>query len=166
MPRLLRGDNAVSLLLRSMAPAGSRVAVGVSDPLHDLAGIPDAVQEADTALLVSRRTRGGAVTRFSETGAFGLLAPLRETAVARRVIGQLLEPLLAYDEQHNAALTETLQTYIACNGNASMTAGRLNLHRNSLSYRLRRIEELAGLSLGDAENRLLLALALRLHQLR
>lgn len=166
IPHLLRGDNAVSLLLRSLAATGGRVAVGVSDPLRDLQGIPDAVQEADTALLVSRRTRGGAVTRFSETGAFGLLAPLRETAVARRVIGQLLEPLLAYDEQHNAALTETLQTYIACNGNASMTAGRLNLHRNSLSYRLRRIEELAGLSLGDAENRLLLALALRLHQLR
>nr|MDQ3328994.1 helix-turn-helix domain-containing protein [Chloroflexota bacterium] len=140
-------------------------AVGVSDPVAEPSRIADAVEEAQTALLVSRRTRGGAPTRFSETGSYGLLAPLRHTPVARRIVGQVLDPLLRYDEQHHASLTETLETYIASNGNASVTASQLNLHRNSLAYRLRRIEDLTGLTLSVAENRLLLALALRLQKL-
>ena len=165
MPPVLRGDSSTGLVLRTLAPLGGRIAVGVSDTVAEPARVADAVEEAQTALLVSRRTRGGAPTRFSETGAYGLLAPLRNTPVARRMVGQMLDPLLRYDEQHHASLTETLETYMVSNGNASVTARQLNLHRNSLAYRLRQIEDLTGLPLSVAENRLLLALALRLQKL-
>ncbi|MDP9380615.1 MAG: helix-turn-helix domain-containing protein [Chloroflexota bacterium] len=165
VPTMLRGDSATNLLLRSLAPVAGGTAVGISEPVQDAQRVSEAVEEANTALLVSRRTRDGAPTRFLETGAYGLLAPLRETSIARRVMGQLLQPVITYDRQHNASLTETLETYIACNGNASITAHRLSLHRNSLSYRLKRIEDLTGLSLAESENRLLLTLALRLQKL-
>ncbi len=165
LPPVLRGDSSTGLVLRTLAPLGGRFAVGVSDPVTEPARVADAVEEAQTALLVSRRTRSGAPTRFSETGAYGLLVPLRNTPLARRMVGQLLDPLLRYDVQHHASLTETLETYIVSNGNASVTASQLNLHRNSLAYRLRRIEDLTNLPLSVAENRLLLALALRLQKL-
>lgn len=166
VPTVLRGDNTVNLLLRSLSPLGVRVAVGISEPVQDPRRIPDAVDEANTALLVGRRTKNGAPTRFSDTGAYGLLAPLRETPAVARIVEQLLGQLIAYDQQHNAALASTLETYINLNGNASTTAHQLSLHRNSLSYRLRRIEELTGLTLSNAENRLLLTLALRLKKLQ
>lgn len=165
LPPQLRGENARALLGRALIPPGESIAVGLSEPAHQVARVPEAVEEARTALLVSRRIRGGAITRFSETGVYGLLAPLTGSPIGRSILGKTLEPLVSYDEEHNTSLVMTLETYVRCNGNVTATAEELNLHRNSLSYRLRRIEELTGLKLWDAENRLLLALALKLKAL-
>ena len=47
----------------------------------------------------------------------------------------------AYDREHNSDLVRTLKVYFTTNGNASETADRLLLHRNSVPYRLERIGE-------------------------
>lgn len=164
-PETLRGDATVGLLVRALGAAADSVALGVSDPVGDVVAVPAGVAQAETALLVSRRIRGGAPTRFGEAGVYRLLAPLRDSAAARQAADRLLRPLVEYDTRHNATLVETLEAYIAANGNASLTAQALNLHRNSLAYRLRRIEELTRVSLADPESRLLLALVLQLRRL-
>lgn len=165
LPLNLRSESTVVTLLRALAPFKQSVVVGISDHLDDFALVPQAVEQARTALLVGSRVRGGAPTRFSETGAYGLLAALRYQPVGQRLMEQTLGPLLAYDREHSTTLVATLEAYIACNGNTTVTASVLNLHRNSLSYRLRRIESQTGLGLADAENRLLFTLALRLRTL-
>ena len=55
--------------------------------------------------------------------------------------GELIEPLEAYDREHNSDLVRTLKVYFTTNGNASETADRLLLHRNSVPCRLERIGE-------------------------
>ncbi|WP_165874327.1 PucR family transcriptional regulator [Rubrobacter taiwanensis] len=72
----------------------------------------------------------------------------------------LVEPLERYDRERGGDLVRTLRTFFLANGNSSETAERLFLHRNSLLYRLRRIEELAGLDLGNPRDRLALQLGL------
>lgn len=73
---------------------------------------------------------------------------------------ELLEPLEAYDREHNSDLIRTLRAFFAANANASEAADRLYLHRNSLPYRLARIGELTGLDLKDHRARLALQLGL------
>ena len=46
-----------------------------------------------------------------------------------------------------APLLETLQSYFAVNMNVAEAALRLNVHRNTVRYRLARIEELLGMRL-------------------
>ncbi|HET7771977.1 MAG TPA: helix-turn-helix domain-containing protein, partial [Chloroflexota bacterium] len=60
---------------------------------------------------------------------------------------------------------ETLETYFACHGNLSQTAQRLHHHRNSLLYRIGRIQEICGVDLEDAEARLSLQVALKARRL-
>ena len=57
-------------------------------------------------------------------------------------------------------LLETLRTWFAEKGSTSAAAARLYVHRNTVRYRLRRIEELTGEDLTDpaASGRVLLAL--------
>ena len=55
-----------------------------------------------------------------------------------------------------AALQQTLDAWFANGESATATAGALRIHRNTLDYRLRRIEELTGLDLARSEDRLLL----------
>ncbi len=69
--------------------------------------------------------------------------------------------LAEYDRQHNTAFTETLHMYIKKERSQSKTAAALNLHRNTLTYRLQRIRELLNADLEDDDVRLHLLLSFR-----
>jgi DNA-binding PucR family transcriptional regulator len=56
----------------------------------------------------------------------------------------LVEPLLAYDRERRSNPVRTLQVYFAAGANASEAADRLFLHRDSMLYRLARVEQLTG----------------------
>ena len=74
--------------------------------------------------------------------------------------GEILEPLLMHDQERRSDLMRTLQVYFAAGANASEAADRLFLHRNSMLYRLARIEKLTGLDLKDPRARLALQLGM------
>jgi DNA-binding PucR family transcriptional regulator len=72
----------------------------------------------------------------------------------------LVEPLVEYDCERRSDLVKTLKVYFEAGANASEAADRLFLHRNSLLYRLSRVEKLTGLDLKDPRARLALQLGL------
>ena len=73
---------------------------------------------------------------------------------------ELVEPLHKHDRTRRSDLVLTLKTYFAAGGNASEAADRLFLHRNSMLYRLERIQTLTGLDLKDDKVALALQLGL------
>ena len=73
---------------------------------------------------------------------------------------ELVLPLVNYDRERGSGLVRTLTVYFETGTNASKTADRLFLHRNSLLYRLERIQTLTGLDLSNHESRLILQLGL------
>ena len=72
----------------------------------------------------------------------------------------LVEPLVEHDRSRKSDLVRTLKTYFAAGANASEAADRLFLHRNSMIYRLERIQKLTGLDLKDHRAALALQLGL------
>ena len=105
----------------------------------------------------------GRLTAFGDLSLFRLLLG-GDVAELRRFHEAALGALLAYDRDHNTALVPTLEAYFASRCSPQAAAERLHLHRNSLLYRLQRIEAVAGVDLDDPETRLLLHLALRAGQ--
>jgi DNA-binding PucR family transcriptional regulator len=87
---------------------------------------------------------------------------LRELAegTALEPFQALVEPLRDHDRTRRSDLVLTLKTYFAAGGNASEAADRLFLHRNSMLYRLERIQKLTGLDLKDYRVALALQLGL------
>lgn len=65
-------------------------------------------------------------------------------------------PLPAHRE-----LARTAEVFLDCAGQAGRTAAELGIHRQTLYYRLSRVEQLTGLDLDDGEDRLLLHMALK-----
>ena len=94
-----------------------------------------------------------------------LLRHFEERHIAAEFCDYVLGTLVDYDRVHNTDLLRTLRTYFRCNGNSLETAERLLLHRNSLLYRLQRIEDLLQVDLKDTRDRLALNLALELAEL-
>jgi len=70
-------------------------------------------------------------------------APDAAISVARRILG----PVLAPPEAECHVLLVTLTSWFAEQGATSQAADRLHVHRNTVRYRLRRVEELTGRSL-------------------
>jgi DNA-binding PucR family transcriptional regulator len=58
-------------------------------------------------------------------------------------------------------LAQTAEVFLDCAGSASRAAAALQIHRQTLYYRLARIAELTGLDLSDGEARLLLHTSLK-----
>jgi DNA-binding PucR family transcriptional regulator len=70
--------------------------------------------------------------------------------------------LLAYDDEQGTDLVGTLRHYVRLARNPTRTALALGIHRNTLFYRIERIERISGLDLADGEDLFRIGLSLKL----
>ena len=91
-----------------------------------------------------------------------LLASLEPVERLRAFSEARLGALRDYDRLHRADLVRTLEAYFSCGGSLAATAAVLRTHRNTVLYRLRRIESLARARLRDPQVALDLQVALRI----
>jgi purine catabolism regulator len=127
---------------------------------------PRAYREAEQALTIALRLFGpNRTTAFDDLGIYRLLFHLHGTPELTTFYEETLGKTAQHDERHNSDLVPTLKAFFSAHGNLSRTAEILFLHRNTVSYRLQRIEELSGLHLDDEEDRFRLQLAVKLREL-
>jgi DNA-binding PucR family transcriptional regulator len=93
------------------------------------------------------------VAPWSAIGPYRLLTRLPAGATADDTA---LRELLAHPE-----LARTVEVYLDHAGQAGRTAAALGIHRQTLYYRLSRVERLTGLDLDDGEHRLLLHMGVK-----
>lgn len=72
--------------------------------------------------------------------------------------------MLKYDRENGTAYAETLATYLSCNQNSMMTAKTMHVHRNTVIYRIKRIEEAMGIHFYDAEELFSIQLSVKILQ--
>lgn len=141
---------------------------GVSEIVR-LDALPDAWRQACFAHdVVRRRLVPGPIAswdEFDDLGAYRLLYPLWGAPAAEHFVTAVLRDLPGHDRRHGGVLLPTLLAYLTHGGNAASAADALAIHRNTLSYRLRRVAELTGRSPLDGRQQLALHLATLLHLL-
>jgi hypothetical protein len=136
--------------------------VAVSRPFSDPADRPAAEAEARSTLEAARSLAPPpAVARADRLAAYRLLGGLHNLPDGLREARALLEPLLGGRAGARAERLATLRALLDHPG-AGEAAAALGIHRNTLAYRVRRIEEIGGWSLADPDLRLALAVALRI----
>ena len=139
------------------------VAIGHGAVRSGTAAVSHAAREAEQALLMGRRLHGAdASTAFNDLGLYRLLYALQPLPELTAFREDMLAPLRQRDRA--GVLLATLKAYLAVNGSPTDAAGRLHLHRNTVLYRLGRIEEILGSDLRDADVRLTLHLALKIDE--
>ncbi|HZU00766.1 MAG TPA: PucR family transcriptional regulator ligand-binding domain-containing protein, partial [Ktedonobacteraceae bacterium] len=100
-------------------------------------------QEARSACHIGMSVQGqGFITHVSKTGMYRALLKISRDPESQQFWRPYVEPLLTYEQTRGMPLLQTVETYVETRGNVSETARRLHLRRQSLLYRLRRIEEL------------------------
>jgi hypothetical protein len=81
----------------------------------------------------------------------------RSPQLAARLRARVLAPLAGDD---HGELARTLQTLVSCRLDRTAASAALHIHRNTLAYRLRRIEEITGLDLASPRDLACVYLAL------
>ena len=82
----------------------------------------------------------------------------------QKIYQRLIEPLEKEDQKHESSLLETINTYFQSNKNISLTATNMYVHRNTIIYRLKKIEEILHLTLEFPDSSLQLSLAVYLYK--
>lgn len=146
--------------------AGLTVSVAVGRVCRKPSDYRDAFREAQRALgLMSRFGKREQVVNTERLGVYRLLAQVEDRAGLEAFAGRVLDPLASYDRARGTPLLLTLEVYLQRHGNLRQSARDLHVHLNTLHYRLRRIAEITGINLKDADARLDLLLALRVRAL-
>src|SRR4051794_39104334 len=104
-----------------------------------------------------------AALAFEDTGAYRLLLPAmsEDPAELQRFYEETVAPLVAYDDQYETDLVQTLETFLDADGNVAGTAQRLVTHRHTVRYRLERVRDLTGLDVSSTDGRERLGLGLK-----
>jgi PucR family transcriptional regulator, purine catabolism regulatory protein len=164
--RISRMVEEVRAQIASRTPSGL-VASGISRPATGLSALRDAYREAKDAVSIAHELGDlGETTFYGDLKLYQFLLALKERNLdhMRRFYQETVGPLVEHDERKQADLIRTLEGFFAANGNLAKAAADLDVHRNTLVYRLERISELTGLDLEDPDNRLILHLSLKVQR--
>ena len=151
-PDDLRPAGALAAASLAGLPTGS--SAGVSGVRRGVGGlVPQWAQARAAARVAAVVPRLSPVAHWAELGAWRAVSELAGPDPA-------VLPLLA-----DPVLTATAEAFLDCAGSASRAAASLQIHRQTLYYRLARIAEITGLDLADGEARLLLHTSVKVARL-
>lgn len=131
----------------SEALGGQDHHLGVSDAFTDLSLFASATREARWALDVAMKEQRR-VCRYGDQ--FGDGAP-RSIAEAKLMVDRVLGPVIEYDRERGTDLVHSLAVFLRRNRSWQEASEELYVHKQTLVYRMRRVEELMGRKLGETE---------------
>ena len=101
---------------------------------------------------------------YRDTKIFRIISALQKNDDIRQMALDTVNKLLEYDKNSDIDLTGTLIEFINCNYNTSLTARKLHIHRQSLLYRLDKIEAVTSMSLESRKDLFLLEIFTRIYR--
>ncbi len=139
------------------ASGGGSGHVGLGGALVGAGRVADASREATWSLGVAAQT-GRVLHRFGDatTAAVGLSVEQEQS-----LVDQVLGPVLRHDAEHHSELVLTLETFLDERRSWQATAAVLHVHRQTVLYRIKQVEQLTGRALADTGDLARLWLALQ-----
>ncbi|MCG8500932.1 MAG: PucR family transcriptional regulator ligand-binding domain-containing protein [Firmicutes bacterium] len=142
--------------------------IGVSTPYKSLLDIKYAYQEARTCIELGTQIGGLASNLYfyKDLTAYHLVYEFASHPLMIKLYDNTIKKLASFDLKHKSELIRTLSTFIYCDFNIRKTAENLFVHRNTLYKRLEKIDEITTYNLNSNEGKLILSLALKLHEIK
>lgn len=138
--------------------------VGVSSLKEDLIDLPSAIKESEIALKFSK-TDSSTLVHYDKMGIYQLLLPLRSNEIFVEFSNRIVQKILDNEKHNKELLLNTVQVYVNLNCNTRETALALDIHENSVRYRLNQIREILDSDLSYYELDELLSIALKIYNL-
>lgn len=141
---------------------------GYSSVYCDLVKVEKSYKEARTVLSIKRKFPNETKEShgYQSLGIYKYIDVLIEKAGIDQNENYSLKKLHEYDKKNNTDLVETLEVYLNKDSNVHEAAEALNVHTNTLNYRLKRISEIGEINLKDTNQKITLYLDLKLEKFK
>src|SRR6202008_2878715 len=133
----------------------TKVVIGIGGAGRDPPEYTRSKEQAHRTVETLRRIgRAGTVTAFADLGIHRLLLQVPELAELRAFADDALGGLSPGERDRRGGDLTTLACYLRENGSPQRAARFLHVHPNTVAYRIKRIEEITGLSMDRYRDRL------------
>jgi len=131
---------------------GLEVSIGIGGISSELKEFKKNVLQAQKSVEVSKKCGiESSITNYKELGIYRLFFDMKKHDEMKNLYDETLEKLREYDKKNSTNLLKTLESYIDNQRNIGKTAEKLYIHRNTLKYRVKRIEEILECNLDEEE---------------
>lgn len=135
---------------------------GLSRPFGSLELIrPHYLQSLEALSLGERMDGGPKIYAYADYAVYYIARVCARADDIEAFCDPRLRLLMEYDREHKTSFTDSLHTYLKCSRNITKTANALHLHRNSMIYHLKRIEEILNIDISDSATLLSIELTFR-----
>ncbi|WP_231689560.1 PucR family transcriptional regulator [Bacillus sp. FJAT-27245] len=133
---------------------------------YEYSQLARAYQEALSVLEIKDKfpEETGKIHSYSKLGIYQLMDIVLEKRKNSSYENRAIMRLAEYDEKNNTNLVETLEVFLTKDTSTNDAARGLNVHANTLNYRLKRISEIGGINFKDPNQKMLLYLDLKLRK--
>ena len=140
---------------------GFPVSVGIGNTYEDLKMMKQSLNEAQLAI-ASGKCQGlnNTITKYKEIGIYRLLFSIENRDLLETYYLDILGPIIENNKSNDIISVQILETYLNENCNLTSTAEKLFVHRNTLKYRIKKIEEALGCDLHNFEQCMKIKIAL------
>jgi PucR family transcriptional regulator, proline-responsive transcriptional activator len=143
---------------------GLSVSVGIGNSYKDLKMMKQSLNEAELAIDSAKcKQLDDTITKYKDIGIYGLLFSIPNRTVLENYFSEVLGAINNNENKDNN-LIEILETYLNENCNITVTAEKLFLHRNTLKYKIKKIEELLNCDLHNFDDCMNVKIALYINK--
>ncbi|MCI1959014.1 MAG: PucR family transcriptional regulator ligand-binding domain-containing protein [Clostridia bacterium] len=119
--------------------------------------------DAKLAMDICYRQKGlGFRNSYNDTGLFRILSAASEIGEIKKTVYDTLNPIIEHDKNHSQNFMDTLNVLFENNFNICKTSRALFIHRQTLLYRIKKIESITGMSLSNHNDTFMLEICIRL----
>lgn len=132
----------------------NKLSAGISKCFHDISKLKFHFEQAVTALLLNRKLRKMyKLSFYEEFTAEHMIDIAFKNTDLKQFCNESLLKLIKYDESNNTTFASTLYEFLLHERNLVHTAKALHIHRNTLIYRINKIQEITNHNLEDSSYR-------------
>lgn len=135
---------------------------GISDVFKGVDKLNKAFHSAQTNKLSGKLSSKKLLENNSQ---YEILLEIKDDDKVRAYCNETIGPVIKYDKAHNTNLYQTLKCYFDNNASVNKASAQMFIHRNTINYKIRKIESILSCDLSNFEERFSLMLAMKLLEL-
>ena len=140
--------------------------IGIGRATPNAQNIGKSYRQACQVLKLQKNTQNDkGVVAYQDLGIYTLLMDIENEDVINEYYAETIQKLVEYDKLNQTNYCEVLQCYLEHSGSVKETAEAMFVHRNTINYKINKVEEMLNCDLSELDTRLLYSIAFMLKRI-
>lgn len=139
---------------------------GIGNKYSGIANIYKSYNQAKSVITIKKMGRFIVKSNlYKDLGLYKIALIINDKDEMNSFVNDSIGDILKYDKINNSNLEQVLRTYLKNNGSVKDTAEELFVHRNTVNYKIKKIDKILNVDLSDYESICNIIVALKIHDI-